>query len=180
MSIASWMVDEGWSDEMGDKLGQTFTEYILSGLDRDDEDELFEDDSCKQEAAADDDDSYLKFGNILQSKFCYCVEMNIIESKDDENGSFNKVEGDMNNKIVDKKRGAVHFNEDQEVTPSNKRPHRGHGKKRYYAVRKGRIPGIYDSWTLASEQVLKFSGCEFRGFNDKTQAETYLATGRTG
>ncbi|XP_011308875.1 ribonuclease H1 [Fopius arisanus] len=34
----------------------------------------------------------------------------------------------------------------------------------YYAVAKGRIPGIYDNWIDTKQQVFKFSYCDFRKF----------------
>ncbi|XP_015111552.1 ribonuclease H1 [Diachasma alloeum] len=36
--------------------------------------------------------------------------------------------------------------------------------KAYYAVAKGRVPGIYDNWADTKEQVSKFSYCDFRKF----------------
>ena len=44
-------------------------------------------------------------------------------------------------------------------------------KKKIYAVRKGRIPGIYDTWDEAKSQVLGFSGEQFRGFTYMTERE---------
>lgn len=64
-------------------------------------------------------------------------------------------------------------------------------KKKIYAVRKGRIPGIYDTWGETEQQVKGFSGAEYRSFsyttqtdeedegaslsNARTQAQNYLA-----
>ena len=44
-------------------------------------------------------------------------------------------------------------------------------KKKIYAVRKGRIPGIYDTWDEAKIQVLGFSGEQYRGFTYMTERE---------
>ena len=45
---------------------------------------------------------------------------------------------------------------------------------KYYAVRKGRIPGIYHSWDECRAQVDKFSGAEFKSFYSEKEAELYL------
>ncbi|KIO19405.1 hypothetical protein M407DRAFT_30945 [Tulasnella calospora MUT 4182] len=41
---------------------------------------------------------------------------------------------------------------------------------RYYAVHKGRIPGVYRTWAEASEQTNKFSGAIHSAFNDLNEA----------
>jgi hypothetical protein len=45
---------------------------------------------------------------------------------------------------------------------------------KYYAVRKGRTCGIFNTWTECSAQVTGFSGCQFKGFNNLLAAQTYL------
>ena len=45
---------------------------------------------------------------------------------------------------------------------------------KYYAVRKGRVPGIYYSWDECRAQVDKFSGAEFKSFHSEREAELYL------
>ncbi len=45
---------------------------------------------------------------------------------------------------------------------------------KYYAVRKGRVPGIYHSWDECRAQVDKFSGAEFKSFHSEKEAELYL------
>lgn len=45
---------------------------------------------------------------------------------------------------------------------------------KYYAVRKGRVPGIYYSWDECRAQVDKFSGAEFKSFHSEKEAELYL------
>ena len=53
-------------------------------------------------------------------------------------------------------------------------------KKRFYAVRKGRRPGIYSRWTGsggAQEQVEGFAGAKYRGFSTREEAEHFLRTG---
>jgi ribonuclease HI len=47
----------------------------------------------------------------------------------------------------------------------------------FYAVRKGRIPGIYLTWTEASKQVIEFSGAEYKKFKTKNEADEYYLYG---
>jgi hypothetical protein len=58
------------------------------------------------------------------------------------------------------------------LPPSPFTNHRG--KYSFYAVRKGRVCGIYRSWLECSVQVTGFSGSEFKGFYDLTSAQNYL------
>ena len=46
--------------------------------------------------------------------------------------------------------------------------------KKVYAVKKGRIPGIYDTWTECQKQISGFSGAEYKGFLSLDEAENYL------
>jgi len=50
-------------------------------------------------------------------------------------------------------------------------------KKEYYAVAKGRKPGIYRTWPECREQVDKFSGAVYKGFKDKQSAEEFMQAG---
>lgn len=50
-------------------------------------------------------------------------------------------------------------------------------KKNFYAVRKGRNVGIYNSWDECNKQVSGFRGAEYKGFKTKHQAEEYLNQG---
>lgn len=52
-------------------------------------------------------------------------------------------------------------------------------KKNFYAVRKGRNVGIYNSWDECNKQVSGFRGAEYKGFKTKQQAEEYLNQGDT-
>ncbi|MDF7638140.1 ribonuclease H family protein [Lactobacillus sp. ESL0791] len=45
---------------------------------------------------------------------------------------------------------------------------------KFYAVKKGRIPGIYRSWDAAKKQVDGFSGAEYKSFSKITDATAYL------
>ena len=47
-------------------------------------------------------------------------------------------------------------------------------KKKFYAVRKGVVPGIYESWDDCQKQVLGFEGAEFKGFKTREEAERYI------
>ncbi len=44
-------------------------------------------------------------------------------------------------------------------------------KKKIYAVRKGRVPGIYDVWRETERQVKGFRGAEYRSFTYMTEKE---------
>ena len=45
---------------------------------------------------------------------------------------------------------------------------------KYYAVRKGRAPGIYTSWPECQDAVKGYSGCEYKSFSNRGDAEKYL------
>lgn len=45
---------------------------------------------------------------------------------------------------------------------------------KYYAVKKGRTPGVYRTWDEAKKQVDGFSGAEYKSFSQITEATTYL------
>lgn len=47
-------------------------------------------------------------------------------------------------------------------------------KKNFYAVRKGRTPGIYKTWKECQEQVTGYSGAEFRGFVTLPEAREFM------
>ncbi len=46
--------------------------------------------------------------------------------------------------------------------------------KKYYAVRKGRTSGIYETWDQCKQQVDGFSGAEYKSFPTKEEALVYL------
>ena len=46
--------------------------------------------------------------------------------------------------------------------------------KKYYAIKKGKEPGIYESWEIAKAYVSGFKGAEYRGFNSYDEARLYL------
>lgn len=45
---------------------------------------------------------------------------------------------------------------------------------KYYAVRKGRVPGIYASWDECKEQTEGFSGADFKSFKSYEQAAEWI------
>ena len=50
-------------------------------------------------------------------------------------------------------------------------------KKKYYAVVKGRKPGIYTEWKGQNEaqaQIIRFSGSVYKGFETQREAEEYM------
>jgi len=56
-------------------------------------------------------------------------------------------------------------------------------KKNYYAVRIGKIPGIYTDWEDCKAQVTGYKGAVFKGFEAKKDAEDFMKAGeaeRTG
>ena len=46
---------------------------------------------------------------------------------------------------------------------------------KYYAVAKGRIPGIYTDWGTCSKQVNGFSGAVHKGFSNEGVAAAFIA-----
>ena len=50
------------------------------------------------------------------------------------------------------------------------------GKLAFYAVRVGRLPGIYTTWTEASRHVTGYSGAQFKGFPSMEQAAAWLVS----
>jgi ribonuclease HI len=53
-------------------------------------------------------------------------------------------------------------------------------KKNYYAVKKGRIPGIYKTWAECKAQVDGFSGATYKGFKTLAEAEQYMSIESSG
>ena len=46
--------------------------------------------------------------------------------------------------------------------------------KKYYAVKVGRTPGVYETWEDCQKQVKGFSGAVFKSFKLKRDAENYI------
>lgn len=49
--------------------------------------------------------------------------------------------------------------------------------KKYYAVRKGKTPGIYDTWDECKDQVMGYSGAEYKKFNTENEAKNFMEIG---
>lgn len=45
---------------------------------------------------------------------------------------------------------------------------------KYYAVKKGKRPGIYNSWSECERQVRGFSGAVYKSFKNKDEAQLFL------
>lgn len=46
--------------------------------------------------------------------------------------------------------------------------------KKYYAVKKGRQPGIYATWPEAQKQIAGFSNAEFKSFTTEAEAQNFI------
>lgn len=49
---------------------------------------------------------------------------------------------------------------------------------KYYAVKKGKTPGIYNSWNECKLQVEGFSGAEYKSFKSEKEARDYIGNDR--
>jgi len=47
-------------------------------------------------------------------------------------------------------------------------------KKKWYAVKRGRVPGVYTDWPKAEAQVKGFAGARFKGFPSEQDAQLWL------
>lgn len=54
------------------------------------------------------------------------------------------------------------------------------GQWAWYAVQKGRQPGLYRTWDECAAQVKGFPSARFKGFNTREGAESYVRDGNTG
>ena len=48
---------------------------------------------------------------------------------------------------------------------------------KFYAVRTGRLPGIYHDWDSASKQVQAFKGAKYKSFSTQTEADRFMKEG---
>lgn len=46
--------------------------------------------------------------------------------------------------------------------------------QKYYAVRRGKKPGIYLTWADCKAQVDGFTGARYKSFPDKAQAQAFI------
>lgn len=49
---------------------------------------------------------------------------------------------------------------------------------KYYAVKAGREPGIYETWSECLKQIYKFSGAVYKSFEDRKSAEEFFLTAK--
>ncbi|MCQ2524768.1 MAG: ribonuclease H family protein [Lachnospiraceae bacterium] len=47
-------------------------------------------------------------------------------------------------------------------------------KKKFYVVKKGRVPGIYESWDECKAQTDGFAGADYKGFETEEEAKSYF------
>lgn len=47
--------------------------------------------------------------------------------------------------------------------------------KKYYAVKKGRTPGIYTTWPEAQKQVSGYTNAQFKSFQTKDEAQAFIS-----
>lgn len=47
--------------------------------------------------------------------------------------------------------------------------------KKYYAVRKGKVVGLFDSWDACKDVIQGVSGAEYKGFSSEVEARQYLS-----
>lgn len=47
-------------------------------------------------------------------------------------------------------------------------------KKKFYAVKKGKTPGIYHTWDACRQQVEGYSGAAYKSFGTEEEAQAYL------
>ena len=50
-------------------------------------------------------------------------------------------------------------------------------KKKYYAVKKGRVPGVYFTWEDCKKQIEKFSGAIYKSFPTAEEAMAFIEGG---
>jgi hypothetical protein len=60
----------------------------------------------------------------------------------------------------------------------NRQPEAPNKNKWYYAVAKGRVPGVYTDWGKAERQVNGFSGAVHKKFRDRKRAERFVKENR--
>ena len=47
---------------------------------------------------------------------------------------------------------------------------------KFYAVRRGRTTGVFDSWDACRKQVFKFPGAEYKAFPTREEAVSFLSS----
>ena len=54
------------------------------------------------------------------------------------------------------------------------------GNVKYYAVKNGKVPGIYTNWDECRKNVSGYSGAEYKSFKTEKEARDYLGVNKTG
>ena len=52
--------------------------------------------------------------------------------------------------------------------------------KKFYAVKIGKTPGIYETWAECQNQIHGFSGAVYKGFATKEEAVEFLENSKSG
>jgi len=50
---------------------------------------------------------------------------------------------------------------------------------KYYAVKIGKVPGIYDNWDECKKQVIGYTGAVYKSFSTKEEAEQFISGKKT-
>ena len=50
--------------------------------------------------------------------------------------------------------------------------------KKFYAVRVGKTPGIYDNWDICKEMVHGFKNAQYKSFSTREEAEAFMGNGK--
>lgn len=53
-------------------------------------------------------------------------------------------------------------------------------QKKFYAVKQGRVPGIYTTWAECQKHIVGYKGAIFKGFVTRAEAEAYMAGEESG
>ena len=51
-------------------------------------------------------------------------------------------------------------------------------KKKYYAVKKGKVPGVYETWDACKNQTHGFPGAVFKSFPTREEAQAFVGMDR--
>lgn len=46
---------------------------------------------------------------------------------------------------------------------------------KYYAVKNGRVPGIYNSWAECQKQIHGFKNASYKSFTSRKEAEEFIS-----
>ena len=53
-------------------------------------------------------------------------------------------------------------------------------RSKFYAVRVGKIPGVYETWDECRAEVHKYSGAVFKSFKSRVEAEEFVKVNDDG